>query len=84
MLIMHDHCNAAGARAWRIKPKLHLLLHIASDSNLPKLIWTCRDEDFGGSVARMARRRGNLLSCRAVSWTALARFQIANPCVRIK
>ena len=81
---LHDHCNAADERAWRIKPKLHLFLHITSDSSLPRLTWTYRDEDFGGSVARMARRRGNLLSCRATSWTTLARFKIASPCVRIR
>jgi len=81
---LHDHCNPADDRAWRIKPKLHLFLHITSDSSLPRLTWTYRDEDFGGSVARMARRRGNLLCCRATSCTTLARFKVANPLVRIR
>ena len=81
---LHDHLNAADDKAWRIKPKLHLFLHVTSDASIPRLTWTYRDEDFGGSVARMARRRGNLLSCRATSRLTLCRFKIENPCVRIR
>ncbi len=51
---LHDHCNAADALAWRLKPKLHLFPLITSDDSIPRLAWTYRDEDFGGSVARMA------------------------------
>ena len=81
---LHDYLNAADSKAWRIKPKLHLFLHITSDTSLPRLTWTYRDEDFGGSVARMARRRGNLLACGSTSSTCLARFKMANPCIRIR
>ena len=81
---LHDHCNAADSASWRIKPKLHLFLHITSDSSIPRLTWTYRDEDFGGSVARMARRRGFLLNCASTSESVLTRFKIANPCVRIQ
>ena len=81
---LHDHCNAADSASWRIKPKLHLFLHITSDSSIPRLTWTYRDEDFGGSVARMARRRGNLLNCKSTSESVLTRFKLANPCVRIQ
>ena len=81
---LHDHLNPADDKAFRIKPKLHLLLHITSDNSVPRLIWTYRDEDFGGSVARMARRRGNLLRCGSTSYTCLAKFKISNPVVRIR
>lgn len=81
---LHDYLNGADDKAFRIKPKLHLFLHITSDSSLPRLTWTYRDEDFGGSVARMARRRGNLLGCGSTSSTCLARFKTSNPCVRIR
>ena len=81
---LHDHLHAADDKAWRMKPKLHLFLHITSDGSLPRLTWTYRDEDFGGSVARMARRRGGLLQCGTTSWTTLARFKQCNQCIRIR
>ncbi len=81
---LRDHLNAADDKAWRIKPKLHLFLHITSDNSVPRLKWTYRDEDFGGSVARMARRRGNLLKCSSTSMATLARFKIGNPVIRVK
>ena len=80
---LHDFCNEADSNAWRIKPKLHLFLHIVSDGTVPRLTWTYRDEDFGGSVARMARRRGNLLSCSCTSLNVLSRFKMENPCLRL-
>ena len=80
---LHDFLNPADDKAWRIKPKLHLWLHITSDDSVPRLTWTYRDEDFGGSVARMARRRGNLLRCSSTSGLTLSRFKISNPCIRI-
>ena len=45
---LHDFVNAADDRAFRIKPKLHLLVHFTSDNNLPRPTWTCSAEDFGG------------------------------------
>ena len=80
---LHDFCNHDDRHAWRIKPKLHLFLHITSRTSLPRLIWTYRDEDFGGSVARMARRRGHILRCSSTSRVCLGRFKMSNPCVRI-
>ena len=81
---LHDHCHAADGKAWRLKPKLHLFLHITSDSSLPRLNWTYRDEDFGGSVARMARRRGSILRCGSTCTITLTRFKVANPRIRIR
>ena len=80
---LHDLCNPVDSNAWRIKPKLHLFLHITCASSLPRLVWTYRDEDFGGSVARMARRRGHLLKCSSTSKVCLSRFKMSNPCIRI-
>ena len=82
-IALHDHLNAADEHAFRIKPKLHLFIHITSDDSLPRLTWTYRDEDFGGSVARMARRRGGLLRCGTTSMAVLSRFKIEQPCIRI-
>jgi hypothetical protein len=81
---LHDFLHPANDRAFRIKPKMHLFLHITSDDSLPRLTWTYRDEDFGGSVARMARRRGNVLRASSTSKLTLARFKIETPCIRIR
>jgi len=70
-------------RAWRIKPKLHLFLELCSDGSMPSMIWAYRDEDYGGSVARMSRRRGGVLSAHAFSRNLLQRFKIAQPVIRL-
>ena len=43
---------------WRPKPKLHLFLELGHMGGSPSMCWTYRDEDYGGMVARLARRRG--------------------------
>ena len=55
---LHDHLNPWDTLAWRIKPKMHLFLHICADDDLPSYVWCCRDEDFGGSAAQRGRRMG--------------------------
>lgn len=48
-----------GSKLWRVKPKLHVFAHLCSPENgLPSKCWTYRDEDFGGTMSRMSRRRG--------------------------
>ena len=68
---------------WQVKPKLHLFLELCLEGGRPSLCWTYRDEDFGGSCARMSRRRGGLLSPTATSECLLQRFAIKEPIVRI-
>ena len=80
---LHDLLNGQNEKSFKIKPKLHLFMHITSDNSLPRLTWTYRDEDFGGSVARMARRRGGCLTCKVTSKTTLQKFKISNPCIRV-
>ena len=43
---------------WRFKPKFHLALHLTESKTNPADTWTYRDEDFGGAVAALTRRRG--------------------------
>ena len=43
---------------WKCKPKLHLFVELCSEGSRPATFWTYRDEDFGGSVAKMSKRRG--------------------------
>ena len=68
---------------WKAKPKLHLFLELCADGSNPSKTWTYRDEDWGGSVARMARRRGQLLTLPSFSSNVLARFKMQQPIVRL-
>jgi hypothetical protein len=69
---------------WKVKPKLHLFLEMCSEGSKPSLVWTYRDEDFGGSCATMARRRGGLQKPGATSANLLTKFRIKNPAPRIR
>ena len=73
----------AGTRFWRIKPKLHMFLELCMEGSRPSLFWTYRDEDFGGTVARFARRRGGLCSAHGMSKNFLERFRM-QPMVRVR
>ena len=78
---LHDHFG--NPKLWRCKPKLHLFLELCAENSKPSLFWTYRDEDFGGSVAKAVRRRGGLLSCKAMSANLLERMSIMQPVVRM-
>lgn len=82
---LHDILNVQGEnpKVWRIKPKLHLFLHVCSEGSIPARTWTYRDEDFGGSVAKAARRRGGLLRPQATSSKVLWCFVVQCPAVRV-
>ena len=67
---------------FRIKPKLHLFLHVCSEGSTPASVWTYRDEDAGGTIAKFCRRRGGLLSLRAFSLNLLDRVRM-QPMVRM-
>jgi len=69
--------NPTGVRC-RVKPKLHMLLELCSEGSMPARFWNYRDEDFGGSVSKLSRRRGGVLSLKAFSNNLLERFKI-NP-----
>ena len=58
-----------------MKPKMHLFLGRGKAG---------RDEDWGGSVAKMARRRGGLLSTAAFSSNVLHRFRMQQPVIRMR
>lgn len=80
---LHDFYHARDDRRFRIKPKLHLFMHITQDGSRPARHWNYRDEDWGGSVARLCRRRGGLLSCSAMSRNVLQRFVAGVPVPKI-
>ena len=60
---------------WRFKPKHHLFQELAEYSqDCPTLSWTYRDEDFGGTLANLARSRGGTNSPLGVSQNILFFF----------
>ena len=46
---------------WRMKPKIHLMLHLVQSLHSPTKTWTYRDEVYGGSAARSMRSKGGQL-----------------------
>ena len=68
---------------WRVKPKMHIFLELCCGDEKPSLFWAYRDEDFGGTCARLARRRGGLLRPRATSGNVLGRFLMKSTVPRI-
>ena len=80
---LHDHYNVQNDKTWRVKPKLHLFLHLTREGSIPARVWTYRDEDFGGSVAKSARRRGGLLNGKATSHSVLWCFTSQCPAIRV-
>ena len=68
--------RASDAPAWRVKPKMHLMQELCEVQVgcRPALSWTYRDEEFGGSLAALARRRGGAHSASGVSKSVVLRF----------
>ena len=76
---LHRFWNPIDDQAFKVKPKLHLWLHICSDRSRPRRYWAYRDEDYGGAVARRGRRRGGILSALSCSRRVLERFWMQFP-----
>lgn len=70
-------------KLWAIKPKLHMFLELCSDGSRPSMCWNYRDEDWGGTVARMSRRRGGILRAKVFSSNLLYRFRLQQPMIRM-
>ena len=62
--------------SFRFKPKWHLFQELCEMSGdlCPSTAWTYRDEDFGGSLAKLARRRGGLNSAATSGHLVLQKF----------
>ena len=65
-------------KAWRVKPKLHLVLELCCDTALrhgsPTLYWCYKDEDAGGRSAKAAARRGGKQTAPSAARQVLLRF----------
>ena len=67
---------------FKTRPKLHQFLELCHSGGSPSKHWNYRDEDFGGSVAAFARRRGSAMTLAGFSRSTLERFRI-QPMVRL-
>ena len=56
---------------------------MVEDESLPSHYWNYRDEAFGGTVSRLARRRGGRKTARSMSLRVLNNFRIREPIPRI-
>lgn len=68
--------TSPNAKFWRVKPKLHLFQELCEESgNLcPSQVWSYRDEDFGGGIASLSRRRGGANTPLSTGVNTLTRF----------
>lgn len=66
--------NSLNPQLWRCKPKFHLFAELALAGNCPSLQWTYRDEDFGGTAAKVSRRRGGKNSVKSTGVSFLTKF----------
>lgn len=65
---------------WRLKPKFHLMQELCEMSpHNPARNWLYRDEDFGGTMAAMARVRGGRASAAVVGRNVLLKFKAKHP-----
>ena len=64
---------------YTVTPKLHLLMELALEGSRPSQSWCYRDEDFGGFLAGVARRRGGHDSALATSRNTLNAFMAKQP-----
>lgn len=67
---------AASDNLWTVKPKFHLWQELCEEStSCPATCWTYRDEDFGGSMAKLAHSRGGPSVAGACSFMVLQKFR---------
>ena len=69
---------------WRVKPKLHLMQELCEyTDNRPSQCWNYRDEDFGGTVAKLSRKRGGHNKPHVTGVMVLTKLALRQPLPRI-
>ena len=67
--------SSANKYRWRVKPKLRLFMHLTRASQgRPAQCWTYRDEDFGGAISKLSRRRRGANTAASTARNTLTRF----------
>jgi hypothetical protein len=69
------HAKAKGSNCWKVKPKFHTFQEMCLQGDNPALCWTYRDEDMGGYIAMVAKRRGGKNSVLSTGRTVLNKFK---------
>ena len=64
-------------------PKVHMFLELCSEPGKPSAHWNYRDEDFGGTIARMSHRQGGHDTPLATSLKAVRSFCLKHPPPRL-
>ena len=59
--------HSANKHLWHVFPKLHMMLHLCESGCCPADAWTYRDEDFGGAIGHLSKRRGGKNSALSTS-----------------
>ena len=73
-LLQYKALENVDEQLWLLKPKFHLLYELAQIGNCAAMNWNYRDEEAGGTLARMARSRGGLQTPWSVSKKCLQKF----------
>ena len=61
---------------WHVKPKLHMFQELCETmDSCPSLTWTYRDEDAGGGIMQVGRRRGGSNNCWATGQNMLDKLE---------
>ena len=64
---------------WAVKPKLHYFQELCETMDTcPSLSWCYRDEDAGGAIMQIGRRRGGSNNCWATAKNMLDKFRAKN------
>ena len=79
LLLCNSLASMFGPALWRIKPKHHLFAELCSMGCNPSMSWNYREEDFGGSMAAMSRRRGGVFSAGTAAQNVLNKFRAQHP-----
>jgi hypothetical protein len=76
VLLVALEAAANDASKWAVKPKLHMFQELCETMDTcPSLTWTYRDEDAGGAIMQVARRRGGSNNCWATGKNMLDKFR---------
>jgi hypothetical protein len=68
-------CSLETPFSWRVMPKLHLWQEMNEEQmGCPATCWVYRDEDFGGSVMQLAKRKGGAHNPRSTAAAMLYKF----------